>query len=77
MDDTSTGLFMYLGHRGYTKFINCTFIAATSQTIDFTSSGAFGIGVHTGTNTGVITNINPTVDNVSFVYRVGDTEVLY
>lgn len=77
MDDTSTGLFMYLGHRGYTKFINCTFIGATSQTIDFTSSGAFGIGVHTGTNTGPITNINPTVDNVSFVYRAGDTEVTY
>jgi len=78
MDDTNVGLFMYLGHRGYTKFINCTFIAVTAQTIDFTSIGAEKtVGVYTNANTGAITNINPTNKNISFVYRAGDTEVLY
>lgn len=77
--DTTTGLFMYLGHRGTTIFDNCIFSSPTAQTINFTTGGAAKtVGVYRGPNTGNITNINPTTNNITFTYRGTDTgEISY
>ncbi|WP_109852800.1 hypothetical protein [Aquimarina sp. AU58] len=76
-EDTTTGLFLYLGHRGTTILDNCTFSSPSPQTIDFTTGGAAKtIGVYRGPNTGNITNINPTTNNISFVYRGSDTGLI-
>lgn len=76
-DDTTTGLFMYFGHRGTTILDNCTFSSPTAQTIDFTTGGAAKtINIHRGPNTGDITNINPTTNNISFTYRGSDTGLI-
>jgi len=59
-EDNTTGLFMYLGNRGTTTFIDCTFDSPNSENIDFTSTGADDtIGVYAGANHGVITITNP------------------
>jgi len=55
-EDTTTGLFMYLGNRGTTDFIDCTFDAPQAENINFTSTGAeITSGVYAGVNTGAIT----------------------
>lgn len=78
-EDTTNDRFMYLGHRGTTKFLNCTFSAPNAEVIDLTSSGTSAItgGVYTGPNTGDVTIINPTYNNISFNLRAGDTQVFY
>lgn len=73
--DTATGLFMYLGNRGTTDFIGCTFDAPQAENIDFTVEGAEKtIGVYRGANTGVISikdAITPS-NRISFTLRAGD-----
>ena len=55
-EDTNTGLFMYLGNRGTTNFMDCTFDAPQAEVVDFTSTGTELIsGVYAGANTGAIT----------------------
>ncbi len=60
-EDTTTGLFMYLGNRGTTTFIDCTFDAPNAENIDFTNTGSERTsGVYAGANTGAITITNAT-----------------
>lgn len=66
--DASTGLFMFLGHRGTTELEDCTFTHPTGDTIDFSLTGAEKtVNVHAGVNTGAISIINPKLNNVTIL----------
>ncbi|MDF9301148.1 hypothetical protein P5P81_00750 [Tritonibacter mobilis] len=74
-DDTTGQLFMYLGHRGTTKFINCKFKAPVAQTIDLNASGSSGtITNYTSNVNGDVTIIQPEYTNISFNLRSSDRE---
>lgn len=60
-NDTTDNLFMYLGNRGTTDFIDCTFDAPQAENIDFTNTGSEKTsGVYAGANHGAITITNAT-----------------
>lgn len=77
--DVTNTQFAFFGHRGTTTLRDCTFSAPTAEVIDLSLSGTDGraASVYTGANTGAITIINPTYENISFALRGGDVESFY
>jgi hypothetical protein len=77
-EDETVGLFMYIGNRGTTIFKDCIFSHPLGETVNFNTNGAKSvIGTYATANTGGITFIDCSFDNITITPRTGVDKVLY
>ena len=77
-EDETVGLFMYIGNRGTTIFKDCIFSHPLGETVNFNTNGARSvIGTYATANTGAITFIDCSFDNITITPRTGVDKVLY